>query len=396
MDKTARLKENKVAKLSQQLRLSNEELLAMNIELDQSLAELKSMNKKFTSIINIVSDLNHEDELKEKEFLSYILKNAVNIVSEADYGSIYLLEDGCFKLIESIGHDLEKLKKIQLESSSLHYNKTRILTDSDYYFSSDQVSEKLNDKLCQALKEAKESITANIVVNEMIIGQIVLDIAEDSIEQFRDSSKTALDSFAALASSFFTFRNYHKLQNEFTKELISSIIAILEIYDDYTKGHSENVANLSAKIAKKMNLSKSLVAAAYWSGMVHDIGKILIPIEILNKKEQLSKKEYKLIQKHPIWGSEALSKSDSLKQISKYVLHHHERWDGRGYPAGKQKNEIPLISQIISVADSWDAMCSKRAYRDSLSQKEALAELKRNKAKQFSPKVVDVFLNNFF
>jgi PAS domain S-box-containing protein len=135
-----------------------------------------------------------------------------------------------------------------------------------------------------------------------------------------------------------------------------------------------------------------MVVDTYWAGMVHDIGKLLVPVNILNKKGRLSEEEYQLIKKHPVWGSQALADSAVLKHISKYILYHHERWDGRGYPEGIKSDEIPLVSQIIAVADAWDAMRSERSYRNPLTKKEALAEIKNNKGIQFSPEVADKFL----
>jgi PAS domain S-box-containing protein len=126
--------------------------------------------------------------------------------------------------------------------------------------------------------------------------------------------------------------------------------------------------------------------------MVHDIGKLLIPLSILNKSSSLNQKEASLIQKHPYWGYKALSNSKTLRHISKYILCHHERWDGKGYPEGIAKDEIPLLAQILTVADAWDAMLSKRAYRNSLSFEQALNEIKKNKGTQFSPRVVDAFI----
>jgi len=166
------------------------------------------------------------------------------------------------------------------------------------------------------------------------------------------------------------------------------------MYDRYTSGHSESVANIASNIAQKMSLSKNEIKDTYWAGMVHDIGKLLVPLHILNKDETLTDSEYELIKKHPYWGYKALSKSDSLKHIAKYVLHHHERWDGKGYPYALKGDEIPLISQILAVADAWDAMTSKRAYRDPLSTDEALEEIKNNIDKQFSPKITKVFLRS--
>lgn len=127
--------------------------------------------------------------------------------------------------------------------------------------------------------------------------------------------------------------------------------------------------------------------------MVHDIGKIIVPSEILNKKGKLTKNEYEIVQNHPKWAYETLIKSRQLSNLAKYVLHHHERWDGNGYPNGLKKDNIPKISQILSIADCWDAMRSNRSYRDALTYKEAKNELIRNKNKQFSNWMVEQFVD---
>ncbi len=187
-------------------------------------------------------------------------------------------------------------------------------------------------------------------------------------------------------------KQLNEYEKKMTKDIIFAITNLLDIYDVYTRNHLENVAVLSKLIAEKMKLSNQEIKDAYWAGMVHDIGKLLIPLEILNKKGKLTSNEFDYVKKHPIWGSEALKNSRSLKNIAKYVLYHHEKWDGTGYPENLKGNQIPLISQIISVADAWDTMCSSRAYRDSLGERIAVKELKDNRGTQFAPQIVDVFL----
>ncbi|SIQ41575.1 HD-GYP domain-containing protein [Halanaerobium kushneri] len=372
----------------------NEQLMANNEELVESLDELNQMNERFISMINIVSNLNKQNIFYEDDFLSQLLDAAVKIVPEADYGKIYIIENDLCRFVNSIGHDFNVLKNIKIKQKTLFdYNNKGVFISDDYSINIDKVSKKYKADLLKALKPIKKSLYIDINMNESIVGRISLDIAAGSNKQFCETTKKVLNSFAVLASSFFAFKYYNNLQEEFTKELTGSIIKILEIYDHYTRGHSENVANLTVKIAERMEVSKKMINDAYWAGMVHDIGKLLVPVSILNKKGKLDDEEFQLVKKHPIWGNKSLSDSDALKHISKYILYHHERWDGKGYPAGLKNEEIPLISQMICVADSWDAMRSKRAYREPLSKETALSEIRKNKGTQFAPEVVDVFLD---
>jgi len=184
-----------------------------------------------------------------------------------------------------------------------------------------------------------------------------------------------------------------KYENKQIEEIVYSITKLLEEHDPYTVGHSANVAALAENLVEKMDLSSEDMRDTYWAGMVHDIGKLLIPIEIINKKSRLSEDDYEVIKNHPYWGYKALNESNSLKHIAQYVLYHHERWDGKGYPKGLQGKEIPIISQVIAIADTWDAMRSNRSYRDALSYQKAIGELKNNKGKQFNPYLVNEFLN---
>ncbi|TYB30412.1 MAG: HD-GYP domain-containing protein [Candidatus Mcinerneyibacterium aminivorans] len=174
--------------------------------------------------------------------------------------------------------------------------------------------------------------------------------------------------------------------------MIVAITELLSIHNRYTRGHSQNVAELAHDLADKMGLPQEELTKAYWAGMVHDIGKMLVTNQILDKKSNLNHQEYQTIKKHPIWGYKALKRTEELEELAVYVKHHHERWDGKGYPDGLKEEEIPLISQIISVVDAWDAMTSDRAYRKPLSDKQAIKQLKQKKGTQFSPRIVDVFV----
>lgn len=156
--------------------------------------------------------------------------------------------------------------------------------------------------------------------------------------------------------------------------------------------HSIRVSKLCEDIAISMNLSSKDVKITKTAALLHDIGKIKIDKDILNKPGKLNENEWIEIKKHPEYGYNILNSYYQTKEISKYVLFHHERFDGLGYPKGLKKYEIPLISRIITIADSYDAMISVRAYKDSMKKHAAIKELIDNKGSQFDPEIVDIFI----
>jgi len=390
-------KKEELSAYNQQLQAYNEEVTAMNEELEESFEEIEELNYRFQKMISLISDIENLNTISEAEFLSKILNQAVAIVPEADFGSVYTFGDQYINFIDCIGYELESLKKRKIPNQAFYSQDSlieivdieKIKTKNKKYMSSDEF-EKLSDV---SLNKHKEIMFFNLVINEEEKAGVSLDIKNSSKKKFSDSSKKIFSAFYNIASSFYKMKEYNFLQDNFTKELISSTIKMLEMYDLYTRGHSENVADLSVEIAKEMELEQKKIDDIYWSGLVHDIGKMLIPLEILNKKSKLSDSEYQVIKEHPVLGSNALKSSKSLQHIAKYVRHHHEWWNGGGYPDGLKKDNIPLESQILCAADAWDAMNSKRTYREPLSYNHALAEIKDNKGIQFAPIVADALLN---
>lgn len=156
--------------------------------------------------------------------------------------------------------------------------------------------------------------------------------------------------------------------------------------------HSNRVSRLCRNLGMAMELSDADVYKLEISGLFHDIGKIAIQDHILNKSGPLSEQEWHEIMRHPEVGYWILSTSLEMSDIAKYVLYHHERYDGSGYPKGLKDKEIPLLSRIIAVVDSYDAMTNQRTYKEILDQEMAVKELLANKGKQFDPDVVDIFI----
>ena len=166
----------------------------------------------------------------------------------------------------------------------------------------------------------------------------------------------------------------------------------VEAKDPYTRGHSDRVSEISVLIGKKLGLPEEQLKILRIGGLFHDIGKIGIPDNILQKESKLTDDEYSEIKNHPSIGVHILGSAEIFKDIIPIVKHHHERYDGRGYPSGLKGEEIPYIARIAAVADTFDAMTSKRSYRDALDLQVVKDEIKRCEGTQFDPEIAEVFL----
>ena len=175
-------------------------------------------------------------------------------------------------------------------------------------------------------------------------------------------------------------------------ESIETLRYTVEAKDTYTRGHSDRVSEYSHLIGKHLNLSEDDLKKLKLGGLFHDIGKIGVPDSILLKTDKLTDDEYSEIKNHPAIGSHILSNATMFKEIIPIVKHHHERFDGHGYPSKLVGEDIPYLARIAAVADTFDAMTSKRAYRDPLPLDVVKAEIEKNRGTQFDPQIADVFL----
>mgnify|MGYP001024672839 CR=1 FL=1 len=166
----------------------------------------------------------------------------------------------------------------------------------------------------------------------------------------------------------------------------------VEAKDPYTRGHSDRVSAYSVLIGQSMGLDDATIHTLKIGGLFHDIGKIGVPDNILTKNGKLTDVEYAEIKKHPDIGAHILGDAEIFKDIIPIVLHHHERFDGKGYPSQLSGEDIPLIARIAAVADTFDAMTSRRPYRDALPLDNVIAEIERCSGSQFDPNVANAFL----
>jgi putative nucleotidyltransferase with HDIG domain len=174
---------------------------------------------------------------------------------------------------------------------------------------------------------------------------------------------------------------------------IKSLVTAVEARDTYTRGHSEKVTKFALDIANALGLSKEDKLMLIYCGRLHDIGKIGISDAILNKPGPLTMSERAEVQLHPVRAVEMLSHLKFLERGIPAIRHHHERYDGKGYPDGLKGKDIPLLARILGCADAFDAMTSDRAYRKKMDLDIVLRELKTNRGKQFDPDVLDAFMS---
>lgn len=210
------------------------------------------------------------------------------------------------------------------------------------------------------------------------------------IKQTRDESIQAVNKEAEeymYKRKLLEGRSYHSA-------ILSSIMAALYARSQETEEHAERLAALSKMVAEKMNLPQISMDELELFAMLHDIGKVGIDDRILKKTDKLSDAEWEIIKKHPEIGCRIAMASTELRSVARYILTHHERWDGKGYPQGLQGEEIPLLSRILAVVDAYDAMTEDRAYRKALTREQAIEEIRKSAGTQFDPQIVQIFIEN--
>jgi HD-GYP domain-containing protein (c-di-GMP phosphodiesterase class II) len=179
---------------------------------------------------------------------------------------------------------------------------------------------------------------------------------------------------------------------EFRNSLVCAFNQLLDLKDLNTGVHSTRLAEWALRVARKLNIPEEHLYQVEVAALLHDIGKIGVPDAILKKAGPLTAEERALINRHPEYSWSILRLFPGLEQASLYALHHHENFDGTGYPAGLKAHDIPLVSRIVSVIDAYDAMVSNRCYRQGLSHDEAVRRLLASSGTQFDSEVVQVFI----
>ncbi|MGZ4202884.1 MAG: HD-GYP domain-containing protein [Thermoleophilaceae bacterium] len=213
-----------------------------------------------------------------------------------------------------------------------------------------------------------------------------------SVLLVRGASVTLRRQWALLEQRSAALAESYELLESSTLEAIESLNATVEAKDPYTAGHSARVQQLSIEIGERLGIEAEEMDALRHGALFHDIGKIAVPDAILTKPGKLTEEEYERMQTHSLEGARIAAKFGRLRDAVPIIRHHHERWDGRGYPGRLEGERIPRLATIVGLADAWDAMTTERPYSAAISAEGALEEVCRGRGTQFSPEVVDAMV----
>ena len=237
-------------------------------------------------------------------------------------------------------------------------------------------------------------LLAPLTVKRELFGAVIVS-SDDHLREFsKDDELILMDLCRKMTLSLENSMLYHTLYMHVINTL-QSLVASVEAKDAYTERHSHRVTQMAKKVALYMGCTAGEIDALEFAGLLHDIGKIGVRDMVLQKTTRLTDDEWKEIRRHPEIGESIVRPLKLFPLEASIIRHHHERWDGKGYPDGLQGEECPFLARIIAVADSFDAMVSNRPYRSRKPAQVAIEELKRCRATQFDPQVVDAFVAVF-
>jgi len=317
-------------------------------------------------------------------------------VMDAEGCSVLLIDEKEKKLqfAAASGAKKEEIKKLSLDMGEgvagwVVQNDQPLLIDD---VSKDaRFSKRVDEILGQ---ETKSLICIPLKVKQKIIGVMEV-INKRGDRTFSERDKALFKPLSAQAAVAIERAKLYQDLEDMYISTVRSLAAAIDAKDPYTRGHSERVNRFCMVIAKELGLDEKMQKNVQLCALLHDVGKIGVPISVLRKKEKLTDEDWAYIRRHPVLGAEIISPIRQLAELAPSIRHHHERYDGGGYPDNLKGEQIPLVGRMLAVADTFDALTSERPYRNGLSDKAALEEIEACKGTQLDPMCVEAFLAGY-
>ncbi|MBA7602375.1 hypothetical protein ES703_09464 [subsurface metagenome] len=324
--------------------------------------------------------------LKLDNILKVILDFSVKI-SGANRGSVMLLDEKKNVFFIKAAYNLSEkiIRKVTFakDENTIGW----VVKNKKPLYIKDLEKDKRFSKKEETDYKLKQLLMVPIIIEGEVKGVVNLDNAS-----FTTDIINLLESFSEQAAvAINNARLYQKIQDSYF-EIVKALAQAIEAKDPYTHGHSVRVMEYAVLIAQKLGLPEEEIESLKYAAILHDIGKIGVRGIVLNNPDGLTDEEYDEIKKHPLIGEGIIQPIELLQPIRPLIRHHHEWYNGKGYPDGLSGENIPLGARILAVTDAYDAMKSDRPYRKTLTEETAIQELKRGSGTQFEPKIVKIFL----
>ena len=355
----------------------------------------------YNKIMDIVDSFVNMHNMSKNDFLEKVFIGAFKLIPEAEKGSFYELSGDKYIPIFANGYDFKFLGKLVFDRSDafIDYECSDVSgIDAYQIYIKKRDDTKFTKEVIEAFKKLGTysnftSLYAPVQVEGVNIGLVSLECFNKT--DFSKNSKKVLKFYAQIISNFYSQKVFHDKETKMYDDIVTALVSAIEVKDKYTEGHAQRVREYSCAMAIELKLSKAQIKDISTAALLHDIGKIGVSTEILNKPGKLTEDEYNIIKLHPIYTKTILEKISGFASIANFAYSHHENYDGTGYPQGLSGDKIPFESQIIQVADAYDAMTSERAYRKALSSYEALRIIEKEMGNQFNPKIAKIAIRLF-
>ncbi len=373
-------------------KMQNKQIRIDQNELESMVKKLRFLEESNSALIAIQGKLGRLSHFQSEMLLSYDVHHILETwlvrlreLVKIEVCSVFFVEEGGIEFIHKISKP-EKLSPViqkEVEAQISLGNFGRAISNGIPLSVQAEVFGKENGRLLSIMIAPLSNLkrTIGVVV-------IVFEEDKDFIRQQTLRLLHVLVGFFSLSLENAYLLDDLKSAYFYT---IKAITNSIEARDPYTRGHSERVARFAKAIAEELTWDKNEIELIDWGGMLHDVGKIGIHDSILNKQGKLTDSEYDNIKLHPSIGAQIVKDISFLDPVTPYILEHHERFDGKGYPKGVAGKNISIKGRLLAVADALDAMTSDRPYRKALKPEDALKEILKNRGTQFDPEVVRTF-----